>query len=62
MGDDNSIQVMYMKIICSVCKFEIKNGTTKRCPRCGNIVVKNSCENCRGCSLLRSCQKKHDDD
>ncbi len=34
-----------------------KKGNTK-CPRCGKInLEKRGCENCKGCSLWKSCKK-----
>lgn len=50
-----------MLVECSQCKYQFehnpdKKGNTK-CPRCGKIYVeKRGCENCKGCSLWKTCK------
>ncbi|MEW9095845.1 MAG: hypothetical protein AB2417_12260 [Clostridiaceae bacterium] len=48
-----------MTVICPTCKMEIKDiDKNPRCPRCHSIVEKPlKCEDCKGCSLFRTCKK-----
>ena len=48
-----------MSIKCNICNFELaSNGEIlSRCPRCGaTILPKGGCDNCKGCSILKSCK------
>lgn len=47
---------------CSECKYLFDYNPEKKentkCPRCGKIYMdKKGCENCKGCSLWKSCNK-----
>ncbi len=48
-----------MAIICPNCKLETKENKDGRCPRCYTILkVPPKCEDCKGCSLFKSCSEK----
>ncbi|NMA32926.1 MAG: hypothetical protein GX940_00015 [Clostridiaceae bacterium] len=51
-----------MKTVCCVCGYEYDGEKPGRCPRCGSAPrIMGGCENCRGCSLWRSCELRDTD-
>lgn len=50
-----------MLVKCSQCKYQFEYDANKKantkCPRCGKIFIeKRGCENCKGCSLWKTCK------
>ncbi len=50
-----------MLVECSQCKYQFEYDSDKKantkCPRCGKIFIeKRGCENCKGCSLWKTCR------
>lgn len=46
-----------MRITCQTCKYSYESTKDNKCPRCGFYPIrKNDCENCKSCSVWKSCK------